>query len=104
MSLILVVEDEHNLRIALERILKDAGYEVVQTESGKEALRLRQKTSFDLVITDLAMPDMEVSLATNKSIRPSLLISVATTPSALPSDSEIPLDLLTLVKVPSPLL
>ena len=59
MSLILVVEDEHNLRIALERILKDAGYEVVQGESGKEALRLCQKTPFDLVITDLAMPDMD---------------------------------------------
>ncbi len=59
MSFILVVEDEHNLRIALEKILKDAGYEVLQTESGKEALRLCQKTSFDLVITDLVMPDMD---------------------------------------------
>ena len=59
MSLILVVEDGDNLRIAIETILKDAGYGVVQTESGKEAFRLCQEQLFDLVITDLAMPDMD---------------------------------------------
>jgi hypothetical protein len=45
-----------------------------------------------------------VSLATKRSIRPSLLISVATTPSALPMARWMSVPLLTSVKVPSPLL
>lgn len=59
MSLILIVEDERNLRIAIDTILKDAGHDVAQTESAKEAFRLCQAQPFDLVITDLAMPDMD---------------------------------------------
>ena len=58
MSLILVVEDEEELRTLIERMLKPAGHEVVKVKSGKEAVRLCQERSFDLVITDLAMPDM----------------------------------------------
>ena len=45
-----------------------------------------------------------VSLATKRSILPSLLRSVATTPQAFPRYFPIPDDLLTSVKVPSPLL
>ena len=45
-----------------------------------------------------------VSLATNRSINPSLLMSVATTPSAFPSDFWMSVPLLTSVNVPSPLL
>jgi two-component system, chemotaxis family, chemotaxis protein CheY len=59
MSLILVVEDEDQLRTLIERMLRPAGHEVVQAKSGKEAVWLCQERSFDLVITDLAMPDMD---------------------------------------------
>ena len=45
-----------------------------------------------------------VSLATNRSIQPSLLMSVATTPHDFPGLSAIPIFWLTSVNVPSPLL
>src|SRR5260370_30651915 len=45
-----------------------------------------------------------VSFATKRSIRPSLLISQATTPHAFARDPAIPDSLLTSVNVPSPLL
>ena len=45
-----------------------------------------------------------VSFATNKSIHPSLLTSVATAPNDLPGEFAIPDSLLTSVNVPSPLL
>jgi CheY-like chemotaxis protein len=59
MSLILVVEDERLVRTTIAKMLNLAGHEVVQTESGKGALQLCQKRTFDLIITDLAMPDMD---------------------------------------------
>src|SRR5689334_9560225 len=44
-----------------------------------------------------------VSLPTNRSIQPSLLMSAATTPHAFASDFEMPVSLLTSVNVPLPL-
>jgi hypothetical protein len=45
-----------------------------------------------------------VSLATNRSVRPSLLMSVATTPRALPRERAMAVPPETSVNVPSPLL
>jgi CheY-like chemotaxis protein len=58
MSLILVVDDEEPLRTLLEKMLKQAGHDVVAVGSSKEAVRSCQERRFDLVITDMAMPDM----------------------------------------------
>jgi two-component system response regulator AtoC len=54
-SRILVVDDEHNIRAALAKILERAGYEVTTAENGDHALRLLYDVAFDLVITDLKM-------------------------------------------------
>jgi CheY-like chemotaxis protein len=59
MSLILVVEDTDILRKAIGDILEQAGHEVVLAESGKKAVQLCQEKTFDLIITDLSMPDMD---------------------------------------------
>jgi CheY-like chemotaxis protein len=59
MASILVVEDSDDLRRAVGEILEQAGHEVVLAESGKKAVQLCQEKTFDLVITDLAMPDMD---------------------------------------------
>jgi CheY-like chemotaxis protein len=59
MSLILVVEDADYLRNLINEILQVRAHDVVTAESGKEAVRLCQERSFDLVITDLSMPDMD---------------------------------------------
>jgi two-component system chemotaxis response regulator CheY len=59
MSSILVVEDADNLRKAIGDMLELEGHDVILAQSGKEAVRLCQERSFDLLITDLAMPDMD---------------------------------------------
>lgn len=55
---ILVVDDDAmNLRMA-EFILGKASYEVIQAKSGKEALEILGTSSVDLILLDIAMPEM----------------------------------------------
>ena len=54
---ILVVDDEGDVREVLCALAKTLGYEAVGASGGKEALAMLGKTSFDLVLTDLMMPD-----------------------------------------------
>jgi two-component system, NtrC family, response regulator AtoC len=54
---ILVVEDEEKLRRVLELQLKSAGFEVDQTGTAEEALRLVDRA--DLILTDLRLPQMD---------------------------------------------
>jgi len=56
---ILIIDDDKLMRLALARILISAGYNVAQAADGDEGLRLHRLHSFDLVITDLIMPDKE---------------------------------------------
>ncbi len=56
---ILVAEDEQIARENLEHILLKEGYEVTSFEKGYDALRQMQEQDFDLVITDLKMPDID---------------------------------------------
>lgn len=55
---ILVVEDEDIARENLELVLLREGYEVTAVENGTKALRALDATEFDLVLTDLSMPDV----------------------------------------------
>lgn len=55
---ILVVDDEQNSREGLTKILIKEGYEVVAAENGEVALAEAEKQDFDLVITDLRMPEV----------------------------------------------
>jgi two-component system response regulator PilR (NtrC family) len=55
---ILVVDDEESIREFLEIMLKKEGYEVTCAEDGAKARDLLTKKSFDLVISDLQMPNM----------------------------------------------
>ncbi len=56
---ILVVDDERQITRVLRGSLESHGYEVTVAQDGLEALRLYEKTSPDLVITDLSMPNMD---------------------------------------------
>jgi DNA-binding NtrC family response regulator len=58
---ILVVDDDERVLFVMHDILKklDNGYEVVTAHSGREALDETREQSFDLVITDLKMPDID---------------------------------------------
>jgi DNA-binding NtrC family response regulator len=56
---ILVVDDEDIIRESLSYILNKEGYEVVSAENGKVAFEHLKESTFDLVITDLEMPEMK---------------------------------------------
>jgi two-component system response regulator PilR (NtrC family) len=55
---LLVVDDEESIREFLEIMLKKEGYEVTCAEDGLKAKDLLAKRSFDMVISDLQMPNM----------------------------------------------
>jgi len=56
---ILIVDDSKMLREMLRHALLDGGFEkITEAKDGKEALVLAKKKSFDLVITDINMPNM----------------------------------------------
>jgi Response regulator containing CheY-like receiver, AAA-type ATPase, and DNA-binding domains len=54
----LVVDDEIEMRIALETTLKREGHHITLAENGKQALEELNEDSFDLVLTDVKMPKM----------------------------------------------
>lgn len=56
---ILVVDDEDIIRESLSYVLKKEGYYVEEAPNGKEAYKKLLDESFDLVITDLEMPEMK---------------------------------------------
>ena len=55
---LLVVEDDENTQIAIQRLLKQKNIEIVVTGTGNEALQRMRETTFDCVILDLKLPDM----------------------------------------------
>lgn len=55
---ILIVDDEPEMLQALNRILSRKGYSVSAVEGGQEAYKAMEETVFDLVISDMAMGDM----------------------------------------------
>lgn len=56
---ILVVDDEAQARSSIERILTKAGYEVIQTVSGREALYILKQRKVDCILLDYLMPEMD---------------------------------------------
>ena len=55
---ILVVDDEPDYYEVLRMILLEEQYRVTTCSNGKEALKILEKDDYDLVVTDLMMPDM----------------------------------------------
>jgi DNA-binding NtrC family response regulator len=56
---VLVVDDERHQRDILEVILQSEGYETAAARNGRHALQLARDQPFDVVLTDLKMPDMD---------------------------------------------
>ena len=55
----LVVDDSVDIAFMLAMILQHAGYNAVMSVSAREALALAQREHFDLVISDIGMPQMD---------------------------------------------
>jgi len=57
MADILIVDDEPSARITLALLLRKRGHRVVQAEGVRVAAKVLAECAFDLVVTDLRMPD-----------------------------------------------
>ncbi len=56
---VLIVDDEENLRAALAQAFKLEGYRVTPTATAQEAIEAMRAAPFEVVITDLMLPDMD---------------------------------------------
>lgn len=59
MASILAVDDSVSMRQMVSFTLKGAGYEVTEAKDGQEALSIAKSNKFNLVITDVNMPNMD---------------------------------------------
>src|SRR5881397_1101734 len=59
MKRVLIVDDEPGLRQSLGLLLTDAGYSVVAEQTGRRALERAAAETFDLVLCDVRMPEMD---------------------------------------------
>lgn len=56
---ILLAEDEQAMREYLASALEKSGYEVVSVDRGTDAAPLLEESHFDLLLTDIVMPEMD---------------------------------------------
>ncbi len=57
-SRVLLVDDEPVVRKGLSRLLRTAGCEVLEAADGREAIEQAKEVSFDVVVSDVQMPDL----------------------------------------------
>jgi CheY-like chemotaxis protein len=68
MTRILIIDDDAAVRSATKILLEAKGFEAVAVADGKSGIAAINNDSFDLVIVDLFMPDMD-GLETTKAVR-----------------------------------
>jgi DNA-binding NtrC family response regulator len=56
---ILIADDEYLIRWSLSQVLSQQGYDVISVEDGKKAIEAATAQHFDIVITDLLMPESD---------------------------------------------
>jgi DNA-binding NtrC family response regulator len=88
MARILLVDDDQAFLSVQEEFLRREGHEVVTAGNGRQALRLVQERDFDLVITDIIMPDQEgiETIVTLRRTRPALKVIAMSGGGRLNSD------------------
>jgi signal transduction histidine kinase len=93
-STILIVDDDPLIAMSTVDMLEDLGHNVIEANSGEEALRILQDlTLVDLLITDYSMPKMTGAQLAKaaRELKPDLPILLATGYAELPRDSGIEL-------------
>jgi len=83
---ILCVDDEVNGLIAREFVLRQHGYDVVVTTSGRESLDLLEEVEVDAVILDYRMPEMmgDAVAERMKQLRPEVPIMMLSAQDCVP--------------------
>ncbi|MDP5277057.1 response regulator transcription factor [Chengkuizengella axinellae] len=59
MMKVLIVDDEIRMQRLLKLYLEPAGFKCVTSDNGEDAIRLLEKNSFDLVLLDIMMPELD---------------------------------------------
>ena len=59
MAKLLIIDDERGIRNTLREILADEGHEVEVAENGKQGLDMAQAKAYDLIFSDIKMPEMD---------------------------------------------
>jgi DNA-binding NtrC family response regulator len=87
---VLVVDDEKHQRDILKVILDSEGYETLAARNGRHALEILRDQPFDVILTDLKMPDMSgIELLTELlRIQPGLCIVLMTAHGSIHSAVE----------------
>jgi diguanylate cyclase (GGDEF)-like protein len=86
-AIILVADDDEDIRVLLTLELRRAGYQVVAAENGEEALRLAAKHDPDLLLLDVSMPALgghdlcRAVTSGNPSPPPVIFLSARTEPA-----------------------
>ncbi|KQN06740.1 response regulator [Sphingobium sp. Leaf26] len=77
---ILLAEDDESMRVYLARALERSGYDVVSVSTGREAVPHIESDRFDLLLTDIVMPEMDgIELAQHAaSVAPDMRIMFIT--------------------------
>jgi CheY-like chemotaxis protein len=77
---VLVVDDEPEVRLVLLEFLSSRGYDVTAASGGAEAVAIVEATKPDLVLLDVAMPDMDGLEALRRivAIAPTLAVIMVT--------------------------
>lgn len=77
---IIVLDDDPVITLSCKRILGAEGYNVVTAENGKEALKKIEKEEFDLLISDIRLPDINgiIVLKESKIMQPKLDVVIIT--------------------------
>jgi DNA-binding response OmpR family regulator len=80
MSHILVIDDEADIRFILETFFRKAGHTIDTAGDGKAGMHLVELNHYDLVITDIVMPEMDglEVIASMKRKYPNIRIIVMT--------------------------
>src|SRR5439155_5671498 len=95
-SKILLAEDDHDLRRFLSKALQNAGYDVASFDNGMAAYRRLREEPFELLLTDIVMPEMDgIELARRATeLDPDIKVMFITgfAAVALNADSKAPKD------------
>ena len=59
MAKLLIIDDERGIRNTLREILADEGHETEVAENGKQGLEMAQAKAYDLIFSDIKMPEMD---------------------------------------------
>ena len=68
MALIMIVDDDAHIQLALRQIVESAGHSAIEAGNGQEAIEMFEEYRPDLVITDIFMPQTD-GIETIRAIR-----------------------------------